>query len=154
MLFVFSEQKLANILQSSHQRNVKIRTLIEPSFAYRDYSELLDMTGIALLNAQCRYDKENQPWRSPITTVGIPDLPQGDLLHHKVAILDQRIVITGSHNWSDAANHNNDENILIIDNPTVAAHFQREFERLYRGATLGIPESVKEKVRSQSTRCR
>ena len=153
MLFVFSEQPLSDRLEQVKNKSVKVRALIESQFFGRDYSEALDMIGIALKNQSCRYEKGNRVWRSPITTVGIPDLPQGDLLHHKVGIVDQHLVITGSQNWSDAANHNNDENLLVIDNATVAAHFQREFERLYQGASLGVPDSVRRKFKEEKTRC-
>jgi phosphatidylserine/phosphatidylglycerophosphate/cardiolipin synthase-like enzyme len=57
---------------------------------------------------------------------GVPALAPGDKLHHKFGLIDDKIVITGSHNWSKAANHQNDEALVIIDNPTVAAHFDRE----------------------------
>ncbi|MBD3882457.1 hypothetical protein IFO70_11865 [Phormidium tenue FACHB-886] len=110
--------------------------------------------GVALAGDRCRFEADNQPWRRPLTTVGIPSLPEGDLLHHKVGIIDGRVVITGSQNWSDAANESNDENLLVIDNPTVAAHFQREFERLYAGATLGIPDFLQKKIVQQQKRCR
>jgi phosphatidylserine/phosphatidylglycerophosphate/cardiolipin synthase-like enzyme len=154
MLFVFSEQKLSDVLKTKHQQGVQVRALIDPGFAYRDYSELLDMSGIALANNHCNYEAENRPWSRPIATGGIPNLPTGDLLHHKVGIVDGRMVITGSQNWSNAANEGNDENLLVIENPTVAAHFQREFDRLYENASLGIPSSVQAKIRQQQTRCR
>lgn len=154
MLFVFSEQKLSDVLETNHQQGVQVRTLIDPGFAYRDYSELLDMAGVALANNQCRYEASNRPWSRPIATIGIPNLPKGDLLHHKVGILDQQTVIAGSQNWSVAANQGNDENLLVINNPTVATHFQREFDRLYENASLGIPSYVQEKIRQQQVRCR
>ncbi|MFM7372462.1 MAG: competence protein ComE, partial [Sphaerospermopsis kisseleviana] len=47
-LFVFSEQRIANILENRHNQNVVIRVLIEPQFAYRSYSEALDMMGLAV----------------------------------------------------------------------------------------------------------
>ncbi|GAB4381842.1 MAG: DUF655 domain-containing protein [Elainellaceae cyanobacterium] len=153
MLFVFSEQKISNLLQADAQKGVQIRALIDPGFAYRDYSEALDLMGVSLANKQCRYEAENQPWSRPIATVGIPNLPKGDLLHHKVGIIDDRIVVTGSQNWSDAANESNDENLLVIDNPTVAAHFEREFDRLYQNASLGVPSFLQDKIRQQRTRC-
>ncbi|AKG21751.1 DUF655 domain-containing protein [Calothrix sp. 336/3] len=151
-LFVFSEQKLANILGSQQQKSVKIRALIEPQFAYRNYSEALDMMGVAL-GDKCRYELDNQPWKNPITTVGVPSLQPGDLLHHKFAVLDGKIVITGSHNWSEAANSSNDESVLIIENPTVAAHFHREFERLYQQAKLGVPQAIQAKSTQQQKQC-
>jgi phosphatidylserine/phosphatidylglycerophosphate/cardiolipin synthase-like enzyme len=39
-LFVFSEQQLSNLLEAEHTKGVQIRALIEPSFAFRDYSEV------------------------------------------------------------------------------------------------------------------
>jgi phosphatidylserine/phosphatidylglycerophosphate/cardiolipin synthase-like enzyme len=152
-LFVFSDQALSDILEARHQQGVQVRGLIDSGFAYRDYSEALDMLGTALPNRQCRYEEGNRPWRSPIATIGTPQLPKGDLLHHKFAIVDQHLVITGSQNWSAAANYENDENLLVINNSTVAAHFQREFDRLYQTANLGISSALQSKMQSQRVQC-
>jgi phosphatidylserine/phosphatidylglycerophosphate/cardiolipin synthase-like enzyme len=145
-LFVFSDQNLSNILEARHQAGVQIQALIDSGFIYRDYSEGLDMMGVALPNRQCRYEQGNQPWSRPIATVGVPELEEGDLLHHKFGLVDRQTVITGSQNWSGAANHSNDENLLVINNPTVAAHFQREFDRLYENASLGVPSWLQQKI--------
>ncbi len=53
-------------------------------------------------------------------------------MHHKVIIIDERRVITGSYNFSRNASRNNDENILIIDNGGIAAGYLAEFRRVYR----------------------
>ena len=151
-LFVFSEQNLANTLEKRHQQNVKIRALIEPNFAFLNYSEALDMLGVAILN-KCRSEKNNNPWKNPINTVGIPQLPLGDKLHHKFAVIDSQTVITGSHNWSASANYQNDETLLIIQNPMIAAHFKKEFERLYQNASLGVPKFIQDKIKQDNKKC-
>lgn len=151
-LFIFSDQKIANILEKRHNQNVKIRALLEPQFAYRYYSEALDMMGLAL-SQNCKYEVDNRPWKNPITTVGIPTLATGDSLHHKFAIIDNTTVITGSHNWSEAANHNNEESLLIIQSPTISAHFQREFNRLYSTIKPGLPSTIKAKNDDEIKQC-
>ncbi len=151
-LFVFSEQRLANILENRHQQNVQIRALIEPQFIYRPYSEALDMMGVALSN-KCKYELDNHPWKNPLTTVGVPTLPKGDLLHHKFSVIDNRTVITGSHNWSDAANNGNDETLVVIESPIVAAHYVREFARLYTKIKPGLPPGIQQKIQAQQTKC-
>jgi competence ComEA-like helix-hairpin-helix protein len=151
-LFVFSEQRIANIIGTRHEKNVKIRSLIEPSFAYRPYSEALDMMGVALSN-KCKYEVDNHPWQNPITTVGVPILSKGDLLHHKFGVIDNQTVITGSHNWSEAANYGNDEAVLIISNPIIAAHYSQEFERIYRTAKLGLPGRIQNQIKTQQKQC-
>lgn len=151
-LFVFSEQKLVNTLALNHQQGVKIRALIDPSFAYRSYSEALDMLGVAL-SENCQYEADNQPWQTPIQTVGVPILPPGDKLHHKFGVVDEKIAIAGSHNWSQAANIINDETLLVIENPGVAAHFIREFNRLYAHSQLGIPAAIERKIQAEQQKC-
>ncbi len=157
-LFVFSEQGIADTLQADHQRGVAIRALIDPEFAYLPYSEALDLMGIALLPASrrsrgCQMEANNHPWTTPIQTVGVPRLPPGDKLHHKFAVIDQATVITGSHNWSQAANTQNDETLLVIQNAIVAAHYQQEFNRLYANSILGIPPAIQRKVAEQKKTC-
>ena len=151
-LFVFSEQKIADILQGEAQEGVKIKALIDKEFIFRNYSEGLDMLGVALTK-NCKYELNNNPWQIPIKTVGIADLPVGDKMHHKFAIVNSDIVITGSHNWSNAANLNNDETLLVIKNTIVAKHFLQEFSHLYQTAKLGIPQYLKNKIAKQETQC-
>jgi phosphatidylserine/phosphatidylglycerophosphate/cardiolipin synthase-like enzyme len=151
-LFVFSEQRLANVLETKHEQGVQVRALIDPGFAYRFYSEALDMLGVELKD-KCRAEPNNHPWLNPITTVGAPRLPPGDLLHNKFGIVDQATVIAGSHNWSNAANTGNDETLVVVESPTVAAHYEREFERLYTNAILGVPPAVQRKIAAQAKQC-
>ncbi len=152
-LFVFSDQKLVNLLEPVQQSGVELRALIDPGFAFRPYSEGLDMLGITLADQDCRLEAGNRPWQQPIYSVGVPRLPPGDLLHHKFGVIDRRIVITGSHNWTEAANHGNDETVLVIYHPVVAAHFQQEFERLYRDAVVGVPPAIRKKADQQRREC-
>jgi phosphatidylserine/phosphatidylglycerophosphate/cardiolipin synthase-like enzyme len=151
-LFVFSDQKLANILEERHNQNVQIRALIEPQFAYHSYSEVLDMMGFALSD-NCKYEVDNRPWKNPISTVGVPILAKGDSLHDKFAVIDNQTVITGSHNWSQAANNGNDETLIVIENPAIAAHYQREFNRLYGKIKPGLPANIKSKIDAEIQKC-
>ncbi|MDO9130973.1 MAG: phospholipase D-like domain-containing protein [Anaerolineales bacterium] len=56
------------------------------------------------------------------------------LMHHKLFIIDGKIVITGSYNFSASAEERNDENVVIIFNPDVAAQYLTEFQRVYAQA--------------------
>ncbi|MBD2500278.1 DUF655 domain-containing protein [Anabaena azotica] len=152
-LFVFSEQRLANSLEQLHQQNISIRALIDRQFAYRYYSEGLDMMGVALSN-KCQYEINNRPWSNPVTTVGVANLPQGDILHHKFGLIDNETVITGSHNWSDTANFGNDETLIVINNPVIAAHYEREFTRMYANAQVGVPTKVQAKIKKEQKQCK
>jgi phosphatidylserine/phosphatidylglycerophosphate/cardiolipin synthase-like enzyme len=53
------------------------------------------------------------------------------LMHHKVIIIDRQIVITGSYNFTASAEESNDENVVIIFSPAVAATYLEEFQRVY-----------------------
>jgi phosphatidylserine/phosphatidylglycerophosphate/cardiolipin synthase-like enzyme len=52
-------------------------------------------------------------------------------MHHKVFIIDDRIVITGSYNFTSRAENVNDENLLIIEDPLIAQQYIQEFDRVY-----------------------
>ncbi|MDI6737022.1 MAG: phospholipase D-like domain-containing protein [Nanoarchaeota archaeon] len=51
-------------------------------------------------------------------------------LHHKVFIIDNETVITGSYNPTQNGNENNDENMLILHNKQIAASFLAEFSSI------------------------
>jgi phosphatidylserine/phosphatidylglycerophosphate/cardiolipin synthase-like enzyme len=52
------------------------------------------------------------------------------LMHHKVFIVDEKIVVFGSYNFSQSAEERNDENLIIVYNPDIARQFLREFQRV------------------------
>lgn len=53
------------------------------------------------------------------------------LMHHKLFIIDQEIVITGSYNFSANAERNNDENVVIFFDKQIAARYLAEFQRVF-----------------------
>jgi phosphatidylserine/phosphatidylglycerophosphate/cardiolipin synthase-like enzyme len=61
----------------------------------------------------------------------------GNTLHHKYGIVDATqpnsnpTIISGSVNWSNAANNDNDENLIIIEDLFIANQFMQEFKRRY-----------------------
>jgi phosphatidylserine/phosphatidylglycerophosphate/cardiolipin synthase-like enzyme len=55
---------------------------------------------------------------------------KNDFMHNKLMILDDRTVITGSYNFSENA-ESNDENMLIIDSNEVAGAYTQYFDALY-----------------------
>jgi len=56
------------------------------------------------------------------------------ILHHKVIILDERTVISGSYNFTNSAEKDNDENLVIVDGPALARAYLEEFQRVYAQA--------------------
>jgi len=152
-LFVFSEQAIADAMERSHRQGAAIRLLIDPTFLARDYSEALDLMGITLRRENCQPEPGQRPWNPPITTVGSPDLPMGDLLHHKFSLIDGQTVITGSHNWSIAAEARNDETLIVVKQPIVATLFKQEFDRLWATAKTGITPKIQERVKADQARC-
>jgi phosphatidylserine/phosphatidylglycerophosphate/cardiolipin synthase-like enzyme len=154
-LFVFSEQQISNQLEKVvDQRNVKLRALVEPKFAFRPYSKLLDMWGLDMLDVNCKRQEGRQLWTSDRQEAGIPELENGDYLHHKFAVMDRRTVIVGSFNWSDSANYSNDETLIVIEDRPTAESFSKEFERQLASAKLGLPSWLEKKAEDQRRACK
>jgi phosphatidylserine/phosphatidylglycerophosphate/cardiolipin synthase-like enzyme len=71
-----------------------------------------------------------------LLTNKIPVLIDGNqaLLHDKIFIIDNNTVITGSYNFSNNAELNNNENTLVIRSSQIAKFYNAEFERLKRAS--------------------
>lgn len=79
---------------------------------------------------------------TPMLCAGVDVRQDGNpfVLHHKVVIVDERIVISGSFNFSDNATQSNDENLVIIDDPILAAQYMAEYDR--RWAEASAPANI------------
>lgn len=121
MCFVFSSQPLGEALIAAHRRGVKVRILLDNQYSHPGLTKRWSYVPFKELHSAqiaCKYDDEDSK------------------LHHKVMIIDNRTVITGSFNFSVSAIKDNDENLLIIQSPDIAKRYRGEFDRLwqyYRG---------------------
>jgi phosphatidylserine/phosphatidylglycerophosphate/cardiolipin synthase-like enzyme len=113
MAFALTSAAIGQALAEAAQRGVTVRGVFERDNAASLYSQYLALKALAM----------------DVVLDGNPDA-----MHHKVIIIDGRIVITGSYNFSDAAETANDENILIIDDTRLAQAYAGEFRRVWQEA--------------------
>ena len=64
-------------------------------------------------------------------------------MHHKVIIIDGETVITGSFNFTKSADTVNDDNVLVIHSPAVAALYEQEFQRIYGAGSAPKAAAIK-----------
>ncbi len=112
LIFAFSSEKILDTLLAKIEQGVRVRGLFDDRFKNTDWSKKIFET-LKAKGAEVKYD----------------DSPS--IIHHKVMIIDKKTVITGSYNFSQNAEKENDENLLIIHNPKVAQKFSREFRILW-----------------------
>jgi len=68
-------------------------------------------------------------------------------MHHKVGIFDGKVVSTGSFNWTNNAQNNNDENLVIISAAEVAKAYRKIVDQLWEKASLESRSRVGRKLR-------
>lgn len=52
-------------------------------------------------------------------------------MHHKFAIIDGKILVTGSFNWSSQAVTGNQENLIVIDNEYLCKEYKKQFDKMW-----------------------
>lgn len=87
-----------------------------------------------------------------LITKNIPVLIDGNqaLMHSKVFIIDNQVVITGSYNFSNAAETRNNENTLLINSRKVAGFYEQEYTRLKKASQQNTPPPYDNRACSSS----
>jgi phosphatidylserine/phosphatidylglycerophosphate/cardiolipin synthase-like enzyme len=60
------------------------------------------------------------------------------LMHNKFALFDDKLVLTGSFNWTRSANQKNRENMIIMDEKEVLSKYQKEFIMLKEKSGVAV----------------
>lgn len=120
MSFSFTDDQLGATMIELARRGVKVEGVFEKSQAASRYSEYQTMKqAMPSVNA-------GGATRLDVRTDANPAL-----MHHKVIIVDGSTLIMGSHNFSESAQSDNNENLLVIENaPDLVAQYQAEFRRI------------------------
>jgi phosphatidylserine/phosphatidylglycerophosphate/cardiolipin synthase-like enzyme len=109
-VFTITDDRIARALRQAHERGVALRIITDNDKANdlgSDVSSLL-RAGIPL-----RVD------RSP------------HHMHHKFAIFDGSVMVTGSYNWTRSAADFNAENLVVTDDVGLLGEFQDVFDGMW-----------------------
>jgi phosphatidylserine/phosphatidylglycerophosphate/cardiolipin synthase-like enzyme len=109
-VFTITDDRLSDALLAAHRRGVRVRVLSDDEKAHDLGS---DIERFAAAGVPVRVD------RSPFH------------MHHKFAIFDGKRLANGSYNWTRGAARDNQENLVVTDDPKLIAAFAAAFERLW-----------------------
>jgi phospholipase D len=106
--YTMTSRSIAQELIFAKKRGVKIRILFDKSQRINPYGQFQIL-------------KKNH------LNIRIDYRPA--IAHNKVMIIDHRYTLTGSYNWTEGAERRNAENLLIIDNKSIARKYENNFEK-------------------------
>ena len=104
--YSFTSAPIAKALADAHKRGVDVRVILDTSNLKAGYSSAVFLQHM-----------------------GIPPLIDSHhaIAHNKVMVIDAREVITGSFNFTKAAEEKNAENVLFIDDSPIAAAYTQNW---------------------------
>ncbi len=120
MIFTYTDQDLANAMIAQAGSGLDVQGVIENRGASQG----------AFVPIYCA--------KLPVKLDGNPYT-----MHHKVIIIDNSFVITGSFNFTVSADTVNDDNLLVIHSPAVAAAYESEYQKIKGQATDAKPDEIK-----------
>jgi phosphatidylserine/phosphatidylglycerophosphate/cardiolipin synthase-like enzyme len=140
ILFAPEEAVLPAIIDAVNKAQKSVRFM---SFSFTDFdlASALEQRAEANIGVQGIFERVgSQTSASELTTLfcaGLQVRQDGNkyILHHKVFIIDDSIVVSGSFNFSTNATTSNDENLIIIQDTDLAAQNIAEFNRRWSEAT-------------------
>jgi phosphatidylserine/phosphatidylglycerophosphate/cardiolipin synthase-like enzyme len=116
-IYDLTHPDIAAALAAAHHRGVEILIVADERQSLEPRSEISYLRSQGIAVRLSRGYKGNR-----------------SIMHNKFAVFDGRLAETGSFNWTSSAESYNFENALFITDPTIAARFEEEFERIWSQA--------------------
>jgi len=121
-MYEFTSREIAMALVKAKERDVKVRLSLDPGQIKDHFSK-----GRYLLFKGLNVKFHMGP----------------GIMHDKFAVIDDRVVMTGSYNWTGSADKKNAENLLIINDKDTARQYSKEFKHLWSQSGEGQLKEVK-----------
>lgn len=110
-VFTITDDRIARSILDAHNRGVKIRIITDNEKAFDPGSDIN-----RLENAGVKVRVDRSPYH----------------MHHKFAVFDNDLLLTGSYNWTRGAAEYNEENFVITDERRLLDPFAELFEKLWK----------------------
>lgn len=109
-VFTISHHKLARAIGRALKRGVKVKLLTDDRKVFDKGSQIIPLhnKGVEIKTDTSRYH-----------------------MHNKFGIVDERLVFTGSFNWTYTATKHNQENLLVTTNYDIVNQYVDEFKTLW-----------------------
>lgn len=101
---------ILQILLQEHKEGTKIRIITDNDSAVDGGS---DIDALRKAGIPVKMDKDSA------------------IMHHKFCIIDGKLLLNGSFNWTNMAAQYNQENIMISNNPTLIKKFSSHFNKMW-----------------------
>jgi phosphatidylserine/phosphatidylglycerophosphate/cardiolipin synthase-like enzyme len=120
-VYAFTSDELAGALTQAKKRGVTVQVIVD-----REFDRSNDNSKGKFLEGQ----------KIPVRRIAGVAAKAGEkdsgLMHQKFAVIDRRVVFTGSYNWTHSAESRNDENLLMFrDANPLAEEYRKAFLRLW-----------------------
>lgn len=120
-VYAFTSAELAGALVQAKKRGVAVQVIVD-----REFDRTNENSKAGFLEAQ------RVPLRRISAAPGTMQDKEPGLMHQKFAVIDRRLVFTGSYNWTRSADTRNDENLLMFHNAgPLADEYRRAFLQLW-----------------------
>jgi phosphatidylserine/phosphatidylglycerophosphate/cardiolipin synthase-like enzyme len=120
--YEMTSPRIKSALVAARRRGVEVKAIFDPDALKEKGSMVAELAAGGI---QVMVDNFHQP----------------GLAHNKVMIIDGATVITGSFNFTRAAESRNAENLLVIQDPELAGVYQRNFNvHLAHSSALGAAQ--------------
>ena len=110
--YSFTSAPIAKALVDAHKRGIKIQVILDKSQRTEKYSSA-DFVSHARIDTFI--DSKHA------------------IAHNKIMIIDSAKAITGSFNFTKAAEESNAENLLVLEDPKLAAEYAANWRARYKG---------------------
>jgi len=110
-VFTISDNLISDAIQDAYERGVRV-TIISDNDKANDRGS--DVYSLSEKGVKVLFD----------------DSPNH--MHHKFALIDDKILINGSFNWTRSATTSNEENIVVTRDEKLVASFKTQFDKLKR----------------------
>lgn len=116
-LYRLNNPLLARELAEAVERGVRLRLVLD-----RGRYEEADSTREILAGVRLRF------------RLSYGRLGPGSKMHHKFAILDDTLVLTGSYNWTIESEKENFDSLMFVRDPEHVTLYRSEFEALWNNS--------------------
>lgn len=109
-VFTLSDDRISDEVLAAHRRGVAVRLITDNEKAFDRGSDVIALRGAGV---PVRVDQSAAH------------------MHHKFALFDQCWLLNGSYNWTRSASAQNEENLVLCNDPALLRQFGQAFDSLW-----------------------